>query len=77
MRRRNLARRRAWELRYELLLSCGGYPFRGKRLVADTFETEEETPVPGKVYFERGYICTYWYHPTLNYWTQMVGSAMS
>ena len=78
MRRRNLARKRGWELRYESLLSRGGHPFSGKRVVADTFETaEEETPVPGTVYFERGHICTYWYHTDLKHWTRMVGSAMS
>ena len=78
MRRRNLARRREWELRYESLLGRGGQPFRGKRLAADTFETaQEETPIPGKTYFEQGHICTYWYHSDLKLWTRMVGSELS
>ena len=78
MRRRNLARRRGWELRYDAVLRRGGQPFRGKRLAADTFEpVEEETPIPGKTYYEQGHMCTYWYHPTLKHWTRMIGSGMS
>ena len=78
MRRRKLVHRREWDLRYESLLRRGGQPFRGKRMAVDTFDkTEEETPIPGRPYFEQGHICTYWYHPTLKHWVRMVGPAMA
>ena len=76
MRRRNLIDRKEWDLKYESLLRRGGPPLRANRVAADTFErVEEASPIPGRPYFEKGHICSYWYHPRLKHWIRLVGSA--
>jgi len=74
MRRRAIARRRQQELSYDAYLRRGGEPFRGPRTDAETHQVvEEPTPISGKAYIEQDHVCTYWYDPTLDRWTRMLG----